>query len=117
MNIRVQSILEHMLEDAQDAVKFAKEIGSAEAFSANKLYRKAVIMSILNIGELAKNLPQDYKLAHNEIPWKKIAGRRDIAAHGYHVMDDDIVWDVVMNSLPDLVRFLQGQLNNTGEKT
>ena len=116
MNIRVRSILEHMLEDAQDAVKFAKEIGSVDAFSANKLYRKAVVMSILNVGELAKNLPQNYKLAHDEIPWKKIAGMRDIAAHGYHVMDDDIIWDVAMNSMPDLIRFLQEQLSSTGEK-
>jgi len=80
-----------MLEDALDAQKFVNEVGILEAFSANKLYRKAVIMSIHNIGELAKNLPHEYKVLHNEIPWRKITGMRDIAAHGYHEMDDDIV--------------------------
>ena len=101
-----------MLEDAQDALRFAADIGSAAAFSANRLYRKAVIMSILNIGELTKQLPQDFTSAHSEIPWRKIAGMRDIAAHGYHEMDDDVIWDVVTRSLPDLVRFLQEQLEN-----
>ena len=110
MNARVQNILEHMLEDAQDAINFAAEVGDVDAFSSNKLYRKAVIMSILNIGELAKNLPQEFKSAHNDIPWRKITGMRDVAAHGYHVMDDDIIWDVVTNSLPDLMQFLQKQL-------
>ena len=61
MNTRVRDILEHMLEDALDAMKFAEEVGDVEAFSYNKLYRKAIIMSILNIGELAKNLPQEFK--------------------------------------------------------
>ena len=110
MNTRVRDILEHMLEDALDAMKFAEEVGNVEAFSSNKLYRKAIIMSILNIGELAKNLPQEFKSVHNEVPWKKIAGMRDIAAHGYHVMDDDIIWDVVTHSIPELAQFLQKQL-------
>jgi len=101
-----------MLDDAIDAMRFAQEIGCAEAFSANRLYRKAVVMSILNIGELAKQLPQDFKLEHNEIPWKKITGMRDIAAHGYHIMDDDIIWDVVMHSIPQLAQFLEEQLSN-----
>jgi len=99
-----------MLEDALDALKFVEEVGSLEDFSANKLYRKAVIMSILNIGELAKNLPQDYKAFNNEIPWRKITGMRDVAAHGYHEMDDDIIWDVVKYSIPDLVDFIKNQL-------
>ena len=76
MNIRVRNILEHMLEDALDIVNFAKEVGGICAFSTNKLYRKAIIMSILNIGELAKQLPQEFKSAHINVPWKKIAGMR-----------------------------------------
>jgi len=110
MNIRVRSILEHMLQDALDAQNFADEVGNLEAFSVNKLYRKAIIMSILNIGELAKSLPHDYKVLYDEIPWRKITGMRDVAAHGYHEMDDDIVWDVVKYSIPDLVTFIEKQL-------
>ena len=110
MNNRVRSILEHMLEDAQDAMNFANEAGSIDVLSSNKMICKAVVMSILNIGELTKHLPQDYKAAYNEIPWKNIAGMRDIAAHGYHAMNHKIIWDVVQNYIPDLTEFLQGQL-------
>ena len=110
MNDRVRNIIEHMVEDASDAIRFAEEIGSEDAFTANQLYRKAIVMSILNIGELTKSLPDDYKSANHEIPWRKIAGMRDIAAHGYHEMDDSIIWDVVMHSIPDLLHFLQKQL-------
>jgi len=111
MNDRTRNILEHMLEDAKDALQFVNEIGTVEDFTANRLYRKAVIMSILNIGELTKQLPEEFKSKHDTIPWRKIAGMRDIAAHGYHEMDDDIIWGTVKTSLPKLVYFLQEQLD------
>ena len=46
MNSRVRSILEHMLEDTQDAINFANEAGSIDVFSSNKMICKAVVMSI-----------------------------------------------------------------------
>jgi len=99
-----------MLEDAQDAVKFADEVESADELASNRLYRKAVVMSILNIGELTKHLPDEFKSENYEIPWKQISGMRDIAAHGYSEMDDDIIWDVVKHSIPELVDFINKQL-------
>jgi len=113
MNTRVRSILEHILDDAQDAIKFANEAGSIEVFSSNKMIYKAVVMSILNIGELVKHLPREYKTSHTEIPWKSISGMRDIAAHGYHTMNHKIVWDVVVNYLPNLVDFVEKQINQS----
>ena len=110
MNLKIKGVLEHMLEDALDAMQFAIDVGTPKALSTDKRNRKAIIMSILNIGELAKNLPPEYKSDHSEIPWKNIIGMRERAAHGYHVMDNDIVWDVVINHLPDLARFLEKQL-------
>ena len=112
MDNKARNLLEHMLDDALDIIKFTGEIENADAFAANRLYRKAIVMSILNIGELAKNLPHEFKSEYNVIPWKKIAGMRDIAAHGYHVMDDDIIWDVAINSIPELARFIQTWLND-----
>jgi uncharacterized protein with HEPN domain len=100
-----------MLEDAQDAVRFADEVGAVDAFGSNRLYRKAVVMSILNIGELAKHLPEEFRSENKDIPWKQIIGMRDIAAHGYSEMDDDIIWDVVKHSIPELISFINKQLS------
>ena len=104
--------MEHMLEDANDIASFVLEAASYDSFVKSRLYRKAIVMSLLNIGELTKQLPPEFKLEHNSIPWKKIAGMRDIAAHGYHQMDDEIIWDVAVNSIPDLSNFLYSQLHN-----
>jgi len=115
MNIRTRNILEHMLEDAQDAIKFANDAGSADALASNRLYRKAVVMSILNIGELTKHLSDEFKTENSEIPWKQITGMRDIAAHGYSEMDDDIIWDVVTHSIPELQTFIINQLSSSND--
>lgn len=111
MNERVESILEHMLEDAEDIIMFAEEAGSLEAFSKDVKTRKAIIMSLLNIGELANQLPTEYKTNHAEIQWKNMIGMRNYAAHGYHTMSLDTVWATTQTSVPKLLNFLKSQLN------
>jgi len=117
MNERVEAILEHMLEDAEDVVLFAGEVGTLENFSQDIKTRKAIIMSLLNIGELSNQLPQDYKTANPEIPWKKMVGMRNIAAHRYKALHFDILWDTTQTTVPELLTFLKSQLQSkTHEK-
>ena len=110
MNERIKSILEHMLEDARDVVTFSDKAGSLESFRQDAMIRKAVIMSLLTIGELASHLPDEFTATHQEIPWKHMIGMRNIAAHGYHNMNLNIVWDTARTSIPDLLVFLKAQL-------
>jgi uncharacterized protein with HEPN domain len=91
MNGRIEDILSHMLEDARDAAEFIGQVNSYEEFCNNNMVRKAVVMSLLNIGELAGHLPQEYIQTHNTMPWKAMIGMRNLAAHGYHVMNLEIV--------------------------
>jgi len=113
MNWRIKTILEHMLDDAQDVVAFSDEAGSIESFRQNTMIYKAVVMSLLNIGELAAHLPDEFIAAHEEIPWKHMTGMRNIAAHGYQNMNLDIVWDTAKTSIPELLNFLHDQLKPT----
>ncbi|MCL2343778.1 MAG: DUF86 domain-containing protein, partial [Firmicutes bacterium] len=47
-----------------------------------------------------------------ELPWRDMVNMRNIAAHGYHIMSLDVIWDTVKGSLPELLIFLQKQLTN-----
>lgn len=80
-----------MLEDAQDAISYVKETGTMECFVRDKKTRKAVVMSLLNIGELANHLPREFIQTHNKLPWRSMINMRNIAAHGYHIMNIDVV--------------------------
>ena len=36
----------------------------------------------------------------DEIPWRRVAGLRDVLAHAYFGLDEDIVWSVVAEEVP-----------------
>jgi uncharacterized protein with HEPN domain len=59
------------------------------------------------IGEAAGHVSERFQNAHPEIPWRKIVAQRNILAHGYAVIDDEIMWDVAMISIPELIRLLE----------
>ena len=59
------------------------------------------------IGEAARRVSEDFRTAHPEIPWRKIVAQRNILAHEYGDIDDEIMWGVATISMPELVRLLE----------
>ncbi len=73
-----------------------------EAFLADEKLKRAVGMTVINIGELVKNMSEELRLSHKDVPWKAIAGMRDIAAHKYQTLRMEDIYNTVTMDLPDL---------------
>ena len=73
-----------------------------ENFKADDRTYDAVIRNLEIIGEAAKNIPEEICLSHPEIEWRAITALRNIVAHEYFGVRDEIIWDIATNKVPRL---------------
>jgi uncharacterized protein with HEPN domain len=73
-----------------------------EEFYSNRQAQDAIVRRLEIIGEAVKNIDDDFRNKYPQIPWKKIAGMRDIIAHEYFGVKLERVWDVLRKDLPDI---------------
>lgn len=73
---------------------------SKDAFEDNLEKQDAVLRRITIIGEATKRLTKEFRAEHPSIPWKQIAGMRDVLSHDYDEVDIDDVWVVICEDIP-----------------
>lgn len=73
-----------------------------EEFLNDEKLKRAVSMTVINIGELVKNITDDTRKEYMHIPWRAIAGMRDIAAHKYQTLRMEDVYHTVHLDFPVL---------------
>ena len=73
-----------------------------EEFLNDETLKRAVTRSLEIIGEATKKIPADFKIKWNNVKWKEMAGMRDRLIHDYIGVNYSIVWDVIINKIPEL---------------
>lgn len=101
MERRDRVILQKVLSEIEIAQQMMDGC-TLEQFKQNEMLMRAVGMTVINIGELVKNLTDETRLANPHIPWKAIAGFRDIAAHKYQTLRMEDVYETVEADFPSL---------------
>ncbi len=76
------------------------------------MLQDAVMQRLEIIGEAVKTLPDDFRATHHDIPWKEMAGLRDVLIHAYFRVNIERVWNVIKNELPGIKRALETLLQN-----
>lgn len=116
MTNKDKDILRHIIEYCDDVAEDIEEYGNTfEAFEAKRAFRNSVCMSILQIGELSHHLSEEFREStKQDVPWKDIYNMRNHFVHGYHQMDNGIIWDVAILDLPALKAFCDSQLGQNG---
>lgn len=94
-------ILKKIINEIDIASEMMEEITLSRFLEDEKL-KRAVSMTVINIGELIKNVTDDLRNEHKEIPWKAVAGMRDITAHKYQTLRMEDVYNTATTDLPEL---------------
>ena len=111
MKPRDLSSLVDILVAAELVQKFREEI-NREMFEIDLLYQSAICRQLEILGEATKRLSPEIRANYPEIPWRKMAGMRDILIHNYDDIDLDAVWNVATKSIPELIDKINTIINS-----
>jgi len=100
------SYLTDIIQAARQIQEFIQGVDKAK-FQDSALIQSAVMRQIEIMGEASKRLSEKLRLEHPAIPWKKLAGMRDILIHAYDHVDIDEVWNAVETSIPALLKQIE----------
>lgn len=103
--------LKKIICEADFVIEMCLSIERAE-FIEDEILKRAAAMSVINIGELVKNLTPEFRNKYDKVPWKAISGFRDIAAHKYGTLDMDIVYNTVKIDIPYLKNSIEEILSD-----
>jgi uncharacterized protein with HEPN domain len=98
--------LADMAGAARKALRYVEGM-NREQLCGDERTLDAVIRNLEVIGEASKHIPQEIRDRYSDIEWRKISGLRDVLAHGYFGIDDEIIWDIVSNELEPLLASLE----------
>ena len=100
---RDQRIVEHILDYCiriDETVSYFNR--SKEVFNENHVFRDAVALCVLQIGELTGVLSNEMKKKYVNIQWRQIKALRNIVAHKYGTVDTEVLWEILTSDVPQL---------------
>lgn len=97
--------LTDMIGFASNALSYTAGLSKAEFVADTRTY-DATLRNLELIGEAARNIPEEVRSAHPEIPWRMIIATRNRLIHAYLGIDDDTIWSIIQDDVPELLRAL-----------
>ena len=95
--------LEHILESAEAVAEHIQGLTKQDFLKSRKA-QDAVLRRLEIIGEATKRLTPEVRNRDAQIPWREIAGMRDILIHEYFAVDLELVWKTIKRDVPKLVK-------------
>lgn len=100
------TVLIDMLQAAQRAIESLEDLELKDLQDDWKV-QSIVLHQLLILGEAAKRLSAEFRELYSHIPWRQMAGMRDLLIHCYDTVDLETVWTIVKRELPPFVKFLE----------
>ena len=99
--------LDHIIKTCEELFECMQGVSASADLERSVVKRRAVVMCLLDLGELFKSLSEDEIRLYPSESWKNIIGFRNRASHGYHLLDFEIVYRIATKQVPPLYEFLK----------
>jgi uncharacterized protein with HEPN domain len=103
--------LQHVLEAIGKIERYI--VVGHEEFMAASHWQDAVIRQLGIIGEAIKRISPEILQRRSDIPWRRIAGMRDVLIHDYMGVDLEAVWRVTQDDLARLRQAVEELLSSS----
>src|SRR5690554_1511342 len=93
-----------------DTAKTVREMTAGRTFEdylSNKMLRLAVERPITIIGEAARNVSDERRARHADVPWQPIIAQRHILVHEYGEIRHEKLWRVATIHVPALIALIE----------
>jgi uncharacterized protein with HEPN domain len=108
---RDQLIMNKIMRYCDEIAQTHKSFGTKKELFFDKengfIYRNSISMPTLQIGELVKNLSDEFKTEHVGVPWRDIGRMRDLFAHRYGTIDYEMTWNTSVEDVADLKKYIE----------
>lgn len=96
----------HIRDALLDLLSFVEGM-TYEAFLGDKRTQNAVMRSFEVMGEAARHLDSDFRLANSQIPWRKMMDFRNKLIHDYFGLDLFLIWQAAISDVPPLLPLIE----------
>ncbi|MBU2702444.1 hypothetical protein Ga0466249_003571 [Sporomusaceae bacterium BoRhaA] len=100
-NREYRDYIEDIYNDLCLVLEFTEGMSSAEFINDSKT-QYAVCKALENMGEASKRIPEFIRKKFPQIPFRKMAGLRDVVTHDYDGISYDMIWALLVRDLPSL---------------
>ena len=63
----------------------------------------ATLRNLEILGEAVKGIPEEIRARYPDVNWRGVAGFRNVLAHAYFAVDEETLWDIIANKVPQLL--------------
>lgn len=95
--------LEDMIGACEQIMVFSRGVSDEALVAEGTTTRSAVLYQFMILGEAAKNVPDEWKARSADVDWLRIVGMRNVVAHYYFGLADQMVIDTVRADVPALL--------------
>jgi uncharacterized protein with HEPN domain len=98
--------VDDMIAFARNVQNYTSDLDQA-GFVANRLVYDATLRNLELIGEAATHVPDEVRVANPDIPWRLVIATRNRLIHAYLGIDDDTLWSIIRDDIPELLKALE----------